>query len=138
MLKVEESKDYPLLKTIFTHADIWWRIAGDEDPEALEIPPEMIYLLATVDDKPAGIFVLHEAVSGTDSHVQILPEFRRYKYRMGAAFLRKAAEFTDRITTDIPKNHPNVHQYALRNGYNVLREDDESWYYEKELKSGFH
>ena len=132
MITVAESKDYPLLREIFTHEDVWWRIA-DGDPKGFEVPDWPIYLLARVDDKPAGIFVLHEAKDGTDSHIQILPEFRDLKYEIGAAVLKAAKKYTNRITTNIPKRFPNVHHYALKFGYEVLREDDENWYYQKEL-----
>ncbi len=132
---IEVSTDYPLLKSIFTHPDIWWRIGGDDKPEDFEVPRDCTYLLARVNDEPAGIFVLHELKDGTDSHIQILPEFRKYKKEIGEACLQKASEFVSYITTDIPKEHPNVHAYAIKNGYEVIREDDECWYYRKQLRT---
>lgn len=133
MVSVERSYDYPLLRTIFVDEDVWWRIADDERPEDFEVPEGMIYLLARVEGKPAGVFVIHEPVDGSDSHIQILPEFRQFKYEIGAAVLREAAEYTPRITTDIPKAHPNVHHYALKNDYTVIGEDENNWYYERRL-----
>lgn len=115
------------------HEDVWWRISDDENPEDFEVPPGLIYLLAEVEGKPAGIFVIHEPADGSDSHIQILPEFRHLKYEIAEAVLREAGKYTPRITTDIPKAHPNVHHYALKNGYTVIGEDDENWYYEKVL-----
>lgn len=134
MVTVEDSRDFDALKAIFTHPDVWWRIGGDDKPEDFEPPRDCTYLLAKANGLPAGVFVLHEIKDGTDSHIQILPEFRKFKAEIGEACLRKASEYVSYITTDIPKEHPNVHQYALKNGYEVIGEDDQNWYYRKQLR----
>jgi hypothetical protein len=131
MISVDETKDLGVVRDILVHEDIWWRIAGADDSVEDFTPPEdATYLLATIDDTPAGLLVI---LPNFDSHFQLLPEYRNQKYEVGAAVLAKAKEYTDRLTTDIGKDHPNVHHFALKNGYNVLREDADNWYYEKVL-----
>ena len=130
MIEVEETQDYELVKSILTDDDIWSRIADGEDKETFSPPEEAKYILATVDDTAAGVFVI---MPDFDSHFQLLKEFRGDKYAVGDAVLAKAKEYATRITTEIGKNHPNVHHFALKNGYTVLSEDDKNWYYEKVL-----
>jgi hypothetical protein len=129
MITVSETDDRDLVKEIMTHEDIWWRIGG-EDPDDFYPPADCIYLLARIDDVPAGLLVL---LPDFDSHFQLLPQFRDQKYAVGAAILAKAKEYTGRITTEIGKEHANVHHFALKNGYTVLKEDKDNWYYEKVL-----
>ena len=131
MITVSETDDRDLVKEIMTHEHIWWRIAGeDDDKDSFYPPSDAIYLLASIDDVPAGLLVI---LPDFDSHFQLLPEYRDQKYEVGAAILEKASEFCVRITTEIGKEHPNVHYFALKNGYTVLREDEQNWYYEKIL-----
>lgn len=130
MISVSETDDRDLVKEIMTHEDIWWRIADGEDPDDFYPPAEGIYLLARIDDVPAGLLVI---MPDFDSHFQLLPEFRSQKYEVGEMLLGFAGQFAGRITTEIGKEHPNVHYFALKNGYNVLREDEQNWYYEKIL-----
>ena len=131
MIDVEETRDLDLVRDILVSDDIWWRIAGADVGIGDFYPPEdIVYLLVRVDEEPAGLFIIKPDL---DSHFQLLPQYRDQKYPIGAAVLSKAAEYTDRITTEISKEHPNVHYFALKNGYKLLKEDDTTWFYEKVL-----
>jgi len=132
MIEVNQTHDYDLVKQILTDDDIWWRIS-DTDKEGFVVPPEPIYLLATVLDQPAALFVLHEEEAGYGSHFQALPLFRRYKDKLGRAVLKKAKEYTDKLSAEIPKRFDNVKRFALDQGYKIINEDDENWYFERKL-----
>lgn len=117
---VRRTEDVALIRSII-HA--CWAESAEDDHEAADWWPNIqreAYLLACVDDEPAGILTISSAnASLLHVHINVLPIERKHRKDLGRAFLDYIADHSDfrAIIAYIPAIYRHVIRFALGLGF---------------------
>ena len=116
---------------ILKSKDIYRTICDDGSPsrEDMVIPDGWVNVVAYVDDKPAGCFVLHKQNCITmECHVQILAEYRHLSKEMSDAMLAWVWDNTpaQKLIANIPFDCENVKNFAEIMGFKIEGVNEDS------------
>ena len=125
---IERTEDIGLINKVLKHAEIWPCIADKEDKKDTFIPPlqDHRYVIGIHGENVIGVMVFH-FVEDWKCHVQVLPEYRKeHGFQFGQEVLKWFWDNikSDKLTATIPKEYPNVVQFALLNGFSLDKVKD--------------
>ena len=125
---IKETKDIDAINTVLKNPVIYDTITSDNSPCSehflAPITDDYRYVLGSVNGDIIGLMVYHEYKDGEECQVQALPEYRK-KYAI--EFGDKALGFRDKskpLYAEIPDYHKNVLSFAVKNGFEVIKQED--------------
>lgn len=125
---LRRSYDYEEIRDIFLTPGIWECISDPfcECPETLPVYEE-IYLIGEVDGAVIGLFVVDS--DGKTCHIQVIPEHRK---QWAIIFGKKCLQWCvhnqiNKLRALIPFAYPNVMEFALRCGFEVIDSENKAW-----------
>lgn len=127
-VQLRRSYDCEAIRDIFLTPGIWECISDpySDCPETLPVQDE-IYLIGEVDGLVIGLFVVD--ADGKTCHIQVIPDHRR---RWAIIFGKKCLQWCkdnqiNTLRALIPFAYPNVMEFALRCGFEVIDSSDKIW-----------
>lgn len=129
MIRLHETTDYNLYKSILTDPEMWKRIGEDgEKPSDLDdkgIPEGWRVIAAETPDETMGCFTVHPIPKNMNTwelHVNVLEQYRdKYSSDFGKEMMRWLSEElpwnVEWIKAQIPEIYPDVIGFAMKLGF---------------------
>ncbi len=115
------------IKAVLCNPDIYATIADDSSPDIKDFEPPIsnkyLYVGGYVNNEIIGLMIYHEYLDGNKCHVQVLPKHRKEHAKdFGEQSLYHRG--TRPLYAEIPDLYKNVLDFALLNGFKVIKRID--------------